>query len=75
MAERKGITLRKNEAGKGYYDIWYRGVHSRLYTGIPLTDENRSWFGARETLVLEMIQNGTFELEKARVVIGIAPQR
>jgi integrase len=75
MAERKGITLRKNEAGKGYYDIWYRGVHSRLYTGILLTDENRSWFGARETLVLEMIQNGTFELEKARVVIGIASQR
>src|SRR5712691_2906894 len=33
--ETKGLTRRVNEAGKGYFDIWYRGTHCRIYTGRP----------------------------------------
>jgi hypothetical protein len=75
LGRSQSITLRKNEAGNGYYDIWYRGVHSRLYTGIPLTPENTPWFEARKTLLLEMIEQETFEVERARAVIGVVPQR
>ena len=71
----KGLTKRVNEAGKGYFDIWYRGKHYRIYTGRPHTPENLSWFDARETLLAEMIESGTFEIEKARAVIGVAAQR
>lgn len=73
--ETKGLTRRVNEAGKGYFDIWYRGTHYRIYTGRPYTPENIAWFEARETLLTEMIESGTFEIEKARAVIGVAPQR
>lgn len=71
----KGLTRRVNEAGKGYFDIWYRGKHYRIYTGRPHTPENLSWFEARETLLAEMMESETFEIEKARAVIGVAAQR
>lgn len=74
-SKRKGLTRRANEAGKGYFDIWYKGTHFRIYTGRPYTPENFAWFDARETLLAEMLENGTFEIEKARVVIGVVPQR
>ncbi len=78
MAEksrRKGLTRRVNEVGKGYFDIWYKGNHFRIYTGRPYTPEQVSWFEAREILLAEMIENDTFEVEKARAVIGVTPQR
>jgi integrase len=39
------------------------------------TPENIAWFEARETLLAEMIESGTFEIENARAVIGVASQR
>src|SRR5262245_11638598 len=71
----KGLTRRVNEAGKGYFDIWYKGTHTRLYTGRPHTSDHVVWFDARETLLAEMLENDTFEIEKARAVLGIASQR
>jgi len=71
----KGLTRRVNEAGKGYFDIWYKGTHTRLYTGRPHTSDHVAWFDARETLLAEMLENDTFEIEKARAVLGIASQR
>ena len=55
QSKRKGLTKRVNEAGKGYFDIWYKGNHYRLYTGRPYTPEHFAWFDARETLLAEML--------------------
>lgn len=71
----RGVTKRTNAAGMGYFDVFYRGVRSKVYTGRPDTPEHAAWFEARATLLAEMVANGTFELEKAKAVIGVAPQR
>ena len=75
QSKRKGLTRRVNAAGTGYFDIWYKGNHSRIYTGRPHTPEHVAWFDARETLLAEMLEDETFEIEKARAVIGVSPQR
>src|SRR5262249_49795001 len=75
MNKVRGVTKRPNAAGMGYFDVFYRGVRSRIYTGRADTLENAAWFAARQTLVTEMVANGTFDVEKAKAVIGVSTQR
>jgi hypothetical protein len=75
MDKVRGVTKRTNAAGMGYFDVFYRGVRSKIYTSRADTPENASWFAARQTLLAEMIANGTFAIEKAKAVIGVSTQR
>jgi hypothetical protein len=67
---RKGVKVRANDAGNGFFDMWYRGKHDKLYTGRSLAPEHVDWFRSRADLMAAEMRAGMFEVDKWRTVIG-----
>jgi integrase len=68
--DRKGVKVRANDAGNGFFDIWYRGKHDKIYTGRSLAPEHVDWFKSRADLMAAEMRAGMFDVDKWRSVLG-----
>jgi hypothetical protein len=67
---RKGVKIRANDAGNGFFDIWYQGKHDKIYTGHPCAHEYVDWFKSRADLTAAEMRAGMFDVDKWRSVLG-----